>query len=171
MVRMRMPTRRRNRVRRWVYLHIPEWLRKRDFEVFTAFLCLTASIPVVFGGRSGGQAASEMPPPVEYGWNVALFIGPILVLLGIFYSTRYGQEPERSILWYRIEALGLTMLAYVGYLYTIAIMFWAGTLNAVFASAVILTFALTCHMREVQIQLDLLTYKSAVGVQPYEHRE
>lgn len=165
-----MPNRLRTRVRRWVYARIPEWIRRRDFEVFTAALCLTASIPILFFNQEPGQATVILPGAVEYGWSITLFLGPLLVISGIYMNTRHWSRPERGIVWARIEALGLTMLAYVGYIYWGCIAYVVGISNALFASTVVLAFAFICHVREIQIQLDIVSYKSAMGVEDVERR-
>lgn len=164
-----MPHTFRTKARRWVYKWIPAWLKRRDFEIFTSVLCLSVGIPVVFGGLSAGESPRALPQTVEYIWSLNLVIGPILVLVGIYMSNRrtYQEMPAESLVWYRVEALGLTILAYVGYIFVLAIIMANGT-STLTATALILALALTCHLREVTIQLDIADFKLAVGVRADE---
>jgi hypothetical protein len=64
----------------------------------------------------------------------------------------------------RVEALGLTALAYYCYLYTVCIIgfnFASGRS----ASMIILAFGVTCHIREAAVMTEIDEYRRTLGLE------
>ena len=160
----RMPTR-RARLQRKVYNRIPSWFRHNDFEIFASMLCFTAGIPLLLGEIRTSSLESTLPYAVVMAWASILTFSPILVVTGLY---RRGSRPvAESVFWIRIEALGLTSLAYSSYIYSVAIL----TNNPVMgwpASMLIIGFGLTCHTRELGLQVKIADFLLGLGVN--EHR-
>lgn len=156
-----MPNSRRTRWRRMVYKRLPRWMRNHDFEIFAAVLTVFAGLPLLFGQVASASVESLLPLFVVKVWAFVLTLGGILIMTGVFmtYKTMF---PQRAF-WMRIEALGLTALAYACYLYSICII--AVTLVASWPAAMlVLAFGLTCHTRELAVQLQLADFRSGMGL-------
>lgn len=151
--------RRRTRVselRRSIYLRIPVWIRKRDFELFTALLCFSGGLPLLVSGKvEAGSLDAAVPHWMVTGWGSVLVIGPIMVGLGIWRSHRVNAL--KAVLWKRIHAAGLRLLAYAGYFYAaVASITYAAVNNALPAGAFIFViFALTAHSRSADVTIKL----------------
>lgn len=146
--------------RRW-YLRIPVWIRRRDFELFTALLCITAGLPLLL--TQNVEAASleaALPPWVVFGWSLILTLAPICVIVGLWQAHRHAMY--KATVWLRLEALGLKALAYAAYLYVFIILLATGG-TAVPAAALISAFALTCHSRSVAVTLKVEDYLLGIG--------
>jgi hypothetical protein len=157
-----MPHKRRTKVRRWVYSHLPKWLRNRDFEVFAAVLCLFGGLPLLFGQVDPPSIEAQLNNLIVHIWGGSLVFGAILVIVGIVKSSTKTLSPA-FLTWLRVEAYGLTILAYTAYLYTLILVTynWQTTL---LSATITLIFALTCHSREVAVQLDVLEYRTSLGL-------
>jgi hypothetical protein len=152
-----------DRIRAWVYAHIPKWMQERDFEIFTALLCFVAGIPLLITNDYRSGAIEETLPFVLVKlWAIVLTVAPVLIFLGIVKSVRIKTYPKKAV-WLRIEALGLTGLAYVGYVYALSIISTAGR-EGVVAAAIVLVFSLTCHSREIGIQVELEHFREGLGL-------
>lgn len=158
-----MPNRIRNKIRRWIYNHLPKWMKTRDFEVFAAILCIVAGLPMLFGKVESRSLESQLPTILVYLWASALVAGGVCILVGIIKSARDWAHPSDFILWRRVEAYGLTMLAYMAYILVLAAMLtdWQHVFSSVM---LILVFAFTCHSREIAVQLEIVDYRMALGL-------
>lgn len=155
-----MPTR-RARLRRRVYRRLPEWIRRNDFEVFTASLGLLSGIPLMLGKYEPYSIEQQLPRLIVMVWGLVLTLGCTLTLIGVIMGAR-TVFPKR-VFWMRVEALGLTALAYFCYLYAICLFgvaFSQGGLAATF----ILGFGGVCHVRQASIQLELEEYRRTLGL-------
>lgn len=143
-------------IRRSVYLRIPEWIRRRDFELFTALLCFTAGVPLLLTGDvDAASLEATLPFSVVMMWAGVLTTGPVFIVAGLWRAHRVGVV--RGVPWLRLEALGLRLLAYAGYLYAaiVSISYFGdhGSLPA--AAFIIAAFALTCHSRATGVNIRL----------------
>ncbi len=156
-----MPTR-RAKLRRKIYAKLPNWMKNHDFEVFVSFLGLVSGIPIVTGQVTPTSVTAILPEIVVNIWGWVLIIGCCAVLGGIVQGSRFTY-PRRAF-WMRVEALGLTALAYYCYIYSICILGYnltGGWVSAMF----ILGFGATSHVREATIQIQLEQYRLTLGLQ------
>lgn len=141
---------------------MPIWLQKHDFEVFVAFLGLISGVPFVLHKVQAKSVEAVLPEPVVRTWGLVLVLGCAAILLGVFQSSRKAY-PNR-ILWMRVEALGLTALAYYCYIYTCCIVAFNG-FDAWPAAMIILAFGGTCHLREASVHQEIYEYRVDLGLQ------
>ena len=145
-----------SKLRRKVYLSIPEWVRKRDFELFTALLCFLAGIPLLLTQQfETGSMEAALPNIAVSVWAFVLAIAPIAIVVGIWQSHRH--DLPKAIPWIRCEASGLRLLAYVAYLYGVVIILVIGA-KAGAAPFIIFIFALTCHSRSAYLTIKVEDY-------------
>jgi len=155
-----MPTR-RNRIRRRVYRLIPDWYRKNDFEIFASLLCFFAGIPLLLGDIRPASLEATLPIWVVIVWAYVISFSPALIIIGLL--KRGSRSISESIFWIRVEAMGLTALAYSSYIYSIAIvtsnvgMGWP-------AAMLIVAFGLTCHTRELGLQVRIGDFLLGLGI-------
>lgn len=152
-----------NKVRKKLYDKIPLWIKKHDFELFTAVLCLTAGIPLLTGNVRSDSVESQLPSIIVTGWGICLVLGPIFIYLGVFKAYTGVKDLITHIFWMRLEALGLTMLAWASLVFGVCVLsvnLYGGWLAAM------LTFSLflTCLSRELYIQNKIEMYKTGVGI-------
>lgn len=147
---------------RWLYDKIPIFFRKNIFEWFSAFLCLSVSIPIWFTGLDSASIEHALPPYFVYVWNAVLTIGPILIILGL--TLRHATVISDHHFWIRIEALGLGTLAYMGGLYATALWISVGR-SALIAITLTLIFALTCFVRMCEAFVEAEEFLENMGVQ------
>lgn len=152
----------RTRVRRWIYNHIPMWFRKYNFEVFAALLCMFAGIPLLFGQVDPKSMEASLPPSLVIAWGLILSLGPVGIITGLWGSS-ISERLEDQIFWRRIEAWGLSALAYATYIY-VGVLLVNAPSTAWIASMLILCFGFTCHVREIDIQLRITDVLSEVGI-------
>lgn len=156
---MNVHRRRRSRLselRRSLYLRVPVWMRKQDFELFTILLCFSAGVPLVVTGQvEAGSLDATVPHWMVIGWGAVLVVAPIMVGLGIWRT--HAASPLRAIPWRRIHAAGLRLLAYAGYFYaSVASITYAALNGALPAGAFIfIIFALTAHSRSADVTIKL----------------
>jgi hypothetical protein len=149
-------------MRRWVYAHLPKWLQERDFEVFCGFLCILAGLPLLFGEIEPKSLEAQLPYWLIKGWATALTLGGFLTLLGILKAST-NSNAANILGWRRMEAYGLTCLCYAGYTYGFLLLTFDW--RAAFLSAMItIIFALTCHSREIAVQLEIIEFRLALGL-------
>lgn len=156
-----MPTR-RARLRRKIYRHLPLWLRNHDFEVLAGVLGMAGGIPLVTGQVEPRSINDLLPHVVVFIWGLVLVLGCSSMLLGIIMASR-TVYPAR-IIWMRIEALGLTALAYFSYLYTVCII-GVNLQTGWLVGMIVLVFGGVCHVREVAIHMDLEAYRLSLGLE------
>lgn len=144
-----------SKIRRKVYMWIPEWIRQRDFELFTAFLCLLGGLTLLFAGIKAGSMEEALPAWVVMVWASVLVATPFAIVIGVGMAHKYDY-PE-VIKWMRVEASGLRITAYAAYLYTIVMLLIIGG-DAGFAPFVTTIFALTCHSRATDLTIDVENY-------------
>lgn len=149
------------RMRRTIYRRIPKWIRQHDFEVLVAVLCLSAGIPLLISDEVDASSVNAtLPTSLVLLWSIILALAPIVVLLGLWQSSR--RTMAESTLWMRIEAWGLRALAYVGYLYWFAILL-VHHLDAFPATQIVLIFAATCHSRATGQVIKVEDYLADLG--------
>lgn len=153
---------RRTRMRRWVYNHVPRWLRKNDFEVFAALLSFVGGLPLLLGQIQSKSLEDSLPEFFVRVWGATLCNGAVLIALGLFMASRKDVRSD-SIFWERIEALGLTALAYMSYIYA-AVILVASPTTGWLVAMLVLGYGLTCHSREIVIQLKIVDYRAEVGL-------
>ena len=141
--------------RRWLYLQIPEWIRERDFELFTAFLCFLGGLTLLVSGIEAGSMEASLPSWVVTIWAGVLVVSPFAIITGVGMAHKYDY-PE-AIRWMRVEASGLRITSYAAYLYAI-ILLLALQGGAGFAPFVTTIFALTCHSRATKLTIDVEDY-------------
>lgn len=156
-----MPTR-RARLRRKIYRKLPRWLKNYDFEVFASSLGVLGGLPLMFGQVKPSSVDALLPHTVVQVWGAVLTFGCLAVFLGIYHSSR-KHYPDK-IFWMRVEAVGLTALAYFCYLYVLCLLLvafqsaWVGIM-------IILAFGATCHVREATINIELEQYRLSLGLE------
>lgn len=155
-----MPTR-RARIRRRIYARLPKWIKRHDFEIFAAVLSIFAGVPMLLGEVRAGSVYELLPPILVTTWAFILVLGGTLILVGVVLASR-RVYPEK-IFWMRMEALGLTALAYFCYLYCLTILLVALG-DGWSAAMLILAFGGTSHVREVAIQIELEEYRRTLGL-------
>lgn len=155
--------RRRTRIRRWVLSHTPEWLREHSFEIFVSLLCLFAGIPLIFGRVDPRSLEAALPTPLVLVWGLILTLGPIAMLSGVIGANRGNKPLEERVFYARIEAWGLSALAYASYIYAGAILSQLSGAGWV-ASMLVIAFGGTCHIREIDIQLRITEIRAGVGL-------
>lgn len=158
---------RRAKVRRKVYNRIPMWFRKNDFEIFTSLLSFSAGLPIVLGRVEPTALEATLPTLLVTAWAWILLMSPIMVITGLY--KRSKRPVAEGVFWIRVEAIGLTALAYSSYIYTIAIL----TISPVqgwAACMMILAFGFTCHTRELGLQVKIADLLLGLGVDERERR-
>lgn len=153
---------RRTKVRQWVYNHTPLWFRLHSFELFTALLCVLGGIPLLLGKTDPGSLEAAMPSTFILVWGVMLVAGPAAILPGLILANRAELE-EDEIFWRRVEAWGLSALAYSAYIYAFVAMFTNFQTGFV-AGLLILDFGFTCHIRELEIMLRIANVRLKAGL-------
>lgn len=157
-----MSTSWRSRVRRKIYSRLPQWLKKHDFELFAAVLSIFGGLPLAIGQAEPGSVDALLPSPLVTLWGMVLVIGGTLVILGVVFGA-HRKFPDRAF-WMRLEAVGLTGLAYFCYLYTICL--WGvAPKTAWLGSLIILAFGITCHVREAAVLMKLEDYRLGLGLE------
>lgn len=144
-----------SRFRRRLFLNVPEWIRERDFELFTAFLCLIGGISLLFSGVEAGSMEEALPGWVVMTWASVLAISPFAIVTGVGMAHKYDY-PE-SIKWMRVESSGLRITSYAAYLYAVVLVLVLGP-AAGFTPFVTTIFALTCHSRATKLLIDIEDY-------------
>lgn len=151
----------RARLRRKVYAKLPQWLKSHDFEVFSATLAILGGLPLVLGQVKPGSPEELLPQALIIVWGLVLTLGGCLTLVGVVLSS-YRPYPDRAF-WMRMEALGLTSLAYFCYLYDLCL--WVVNFRATWtASAIILAFGVICHVRRVSVIMELEGFRWGLGL-------
>lgn len=156
-----MPKTKRTKIRRWILSRVPPWIRERDFQIFASILIFVAGLPLLFGEPAPGSIESALPPLLIKVWASVLVIGPVAIFVGAFMGYR-RRFPER-ITWMRVEAWGLTALAYACYGYA-AVILAAEVPGSGIPVAMVLTLGIVSHLREASIQLDVADFKEAIGI-------
>jgi hypothetical protein len=155
-----MPTR-RARLRRRIYNRIPAWFKNNDFEIFASMLCFFAGLPLVLGKINPASMEALLPIWVVFSWGFILSFSPLLIVLGLV--KRSSRPVSESIFWIRVEAIGLTALAYSSYIYAVAII--SAGVGAGWPAAMLITaFGLTCHTRELGLQVKIADFLLGLGV-------
>lgn len=153
----------RTKVRRWVRKHIPTWLVLYDFEIFVALLCLLAGVPYLLGEVDPASLEAKLPKELVTVWGFILTIGPLAILIGIFKHYRAVRIEDR-VFWCRIEAWGLSALAYSAYIYASAILLNLPTQGWI-AAMLVYAFGAVCHVREIDLQLQVVETRAKMGLQ------
>lgn len=149
-------------MRRKVYSRLPTWLKKHDFELFAAVLSVMGGLPLVFGQVEAGSVDALLPRPLVFVWGLVLVLGGLSVIVGVVVGVR-KKYPDRAF-WMRLEAVGLTGLAYFCYLYAVCIWGVAPS-GAWLGSLIILAFGVTCHVREAAVLMKLEDYRLGLGLE------
>jgi uncharacterized membrane protein len=143
-----------SQLRRRLYMLIPEWIRERDFELFTAFLCFLGGLTLLVSGVEAGSMEEALPSTVVIIWALVLVICPFAIVLGVGMAHKYDYPDV--IKWMRVEASGLRITAYAAYLYAVILLLIAGLVG--FAPFIVVIFALTCHSRATNLTIDVENY-------------
>jgi hypothetical protein len=131
-----------------MYRAIPEWIRRRDFELFTVLLCFTAGIPLVTTRRvEATSLEAQLPFEVVMAWSLVLVIAPLLVFTGA--ALAHKKTGLESFKWVRWEVFGLRLLSYAAYLYASVIAINSLTTKDIVSPAVtmIVILGMTCTSR------------------------
>lgn len=156
-----MPTR-RARLRRRIYNRLPRWLKRHDFEVLAAILCIAGGLPILFGQVQPASPEQLLPQVVVLAWAFTLVAGGVCILIGIMVGVQ-KLFPAR-VFWMRVEALGLTALAYASYIYMICILGVSAQTGWV-AGMITLAFGGICHVRSAAINIELEAYRRDLGLE------
>lgn len=156
--------RRRTKMRRWVLRHIPMWVLQHNFELLVGFLCLVGGVPLLFGKVDPTSLEATLPTPLVFVWGLILTIGPLAMLVGVIGASRESKPVEERVVFERIEAWGLSALAYAAYIYAGAILSHLNSQGWI-AGMLVLAFGATCHIREIDIQLQLTELRYGAGLQ------
>jgi hypothetical protein len=147
-------------LRRRVFYKLPKWIRLHSFEVFLSGLCALSAIPLLLGETSAQSVEAILPRWIVFCWALTLLWGPVLTVSGLYMGIRLSY-PDR-LFWQRLEAWGLSMLAYVGYLYSLCIFLFLGV-DSLVAAAIILGFGMTCHFRVLAILVGIYEFLEGIG--------
>ena len=153
------------RFRRWLYHRVPEWVKTRDFELFTLLLCFFGGIPLlVIQSVEATSMEAQVPRPVLLSWAVVLVIAPLIVVTGARKAHR--KTGLQSFRWIRWEVFGLRMLAYAAHLYAAIIVINSVASKGVFQPAVIIIviFGLTCTTRAWGLLDNIESFWERMGV-------
>lgn len=142
-------------IRRKVYLWIPEWIRERDFELFTAFLCFLGGLTLLATGVETGSMEAALPTAVVMVWSMILVVSPFAIVLGV--GMAHKKDYPEVVKWMRVESSGLRITSYAAYLYAVILLLMLQT-DAGFAPFVTIIFALTCHSRATKLTIDVEDY-------------
>lgn len=126
-----------------------------------AILGLISGVPLIFHKVDAQSVEAVMPPIFVFIWGWILVFGCGAILVGVFQGSR-KTFPDR-IFWMRVEAIGLTALAYYCYIYTICIL-GLNHLGAWSAAIIILAFGGTCHIREAAVHQEIYEYQVGLGL-------
>lgn len=155
-----MPTR-RARLRRRIYAILPAWLKNHDFEVFAAVLGIFAGAPILFGQVEPASPEELLPWPIVYMWALTLVVGCILILVALVAGSKV--EYPKKMFWARMEAWGLSAIAYFCYIYFLCIMIIAAS-SGWTAGIIVLAFGCISHIRHASIHDDLENYRRSLGL-------
>lgn len=148
-------------LRRRIYARVPEWVRRNDFELFTATLCFTAGLPLLLTHTvEATSIEATLPGPLVTAWAVLLTLAPFAIGTGLF--MRYKRTMAEATFWMRVEAWGLRALAYVAYVYAVAISLANGA-TTLPATMIVLIFAATCHSRATDVTIQVEDYLTTLG--------
>lgn len=127
------------RARVWLLEHLPYGMTERPAEWFLAFLCFLSGAQGVTSAAAEGSLADVLPPVVAQGWNVALIVGGVALLIGLSSITpvQYGGYVLTRLPAYRLgcRLLGLSSVVYAAAAVTVQ-----GS-GAVMTAVVVLAFA------------------------------
>jgi hypothetical protein len=129
------------RTRDRIIFALPPAVIEHPFEIFLAFLCMVAGIPLLLAGPESTPNSIDdlLPVWLVYAWAVALIAGGVCVLLGKFLH------------WLHVERAGMALLAAGSFVYFLAItvsevgVFGDG--SGLFAAFLNLAFALASAVR------------------------
>lgn len=155
-----------SKLRRRVYLLIPEWIRKRDFELFTLLLCFTAGIPILTTGDVEATSfEAQLPFQVVQAWAASLVVSPLLVVLGAVMAHR--SVGLKSFRWVRWEVFGLRLVSYAAYLYAAVIFINTLALGVPFPPAItfITILGLTSTLRAWGLLEQIENFWERMGVE------
>lgn len=152
------------KLRRRIYARLPEWVRSRDFELFTLLLCFTGGIPLLLTSHAEATSMdAQVHPYVLISWALVLVFAPLLVVYGA--RKAHKKTGLQTFRWIRWEVFGLRMLAYAAYLYAAVILANSLTDKGVFQPAVsiIVIFGLTCTSRAWGLLEDIEEFWERMG--------
>lgn len=155
-----MPTR-RARMRRRIYALLPIWLKNHDFEVFAAVLGIIGGFPILLGSVEPASPEELLPRPVVLLWALTLVLGCFTILIALIFGSRV-QYPKKMF-WARMEALGLSSIAYFCYIYCLSIMAVAPSAGWT-AAIIVLAFGGVSHIRHASILDDIENYRRSLGL-------
>lgn len=154
------------RVARTIYKIVPAYFRRVVFEIFASILCFLSGLSLLFGVAESQAVSAELPIWIQIVWAWALVIGPIFIVLGLIVQVQVKLQDIPF--WRKIEAMGLGQLAFVSYIYVMAILMQGG-LRAVPATGMIIVFAFTCTYRICEIYVDLENFMHEIGARNGKH--
>lgn len=148
-----------------VYSSVPLWIRRRDFELFTLFLCLAAGFPLLISRRvEATSMEATLPFHIVYIWSLVLAVAPLLIVIGASMSHR--RTGLHSFKWIRWEVFGLRVLSYAAYFYAFVIIYYSATRLEAFqpAAVFVLVFGFACTSRGWGLLEDIENFWRSVGV-------
>jgi hypothetical protein len=117
---------------------------RHPFEIYVLILCFLTALPILFGAPAvPGSIRDSLPPPVAFGWGLALLAGAALALFGIY----FGERATGLI----CEQLGLALVAVACLIYAGCIIAYQGW-DGMIAVGIVGGFGASCGRRYFQIQ-------------------
>ncbi len=127
-------------------------------ELFLLFLCLISGITIVFGDAPApGTIEAALPGWAATVWGIALLLGPLTTLIGIFWPHRLRKTDGLIVEQVGQMVTGVTAIFYA------VILTLAAWPAAVVAGAITLAFGLARLWRWWQIQRILTDLHREVG--------
>lgn len=116
---------------------------RHPFEVFLLCMCAGSGIPLAFGAPRPGSINDVLPEALAVGWGLALAIGSVVALTGIWWRNRVS-----GII---LEQIGLVSVGWAAIIYGVAVVIFAGW-AAAFPATFVLGFGVACLVRWRQLQ-------------------
>lgn len=122
----------------------PQMAGRHPFEIFMLLLAAVTSIPSLLGAApEPGSIEEALPGWASFSWQVALVIGSVMALVGIWW-----RERATGLI---LEQLGLALVGVAGVIYAFSVWSVVGVAAAI-PGGIILGFGIACIVRWRQIQ-------------------
>lgn len=131
----------RDRLRR---LRVPD-----AFELLIAALCLGSGLTLSLGAPPPSSVQNILPGWLVTCWGATLFLGALLIVIGVLMRHRNVSTISRVLVGLRIERAGLVPLAAASAVFGLVIAVFGGW-RGVLASGTYLAFAAACLFRNAE---------------------
>lgn len=122
----------------------PRMSGRHPFEIFTLFLALVTSLPVLFGVTPApGTIRAVLPPVVAFIWALTLCVGSLVALVGVWW-----KERATGLI---MEQLGLACVGVVCIIYFVVALVAVGWSTTI-PMGIVLGFGLSCLWRWRDLQ-------------------